>query len=579
MITRTLYVYQVRPLGWGVLENDTDAERDPLSASLVSGPAHGALVFNSDGTFEYTPSEGFYGDDSFTYQASDGFGGSNVGTVKLTVASLPPTATEDSYSVAEDSTLEVAADKGLLANDSDPESQTLTALLDVGPSNGTLTLNEDGSFRYVPRADFFGSDSFTYLASDGTSTSAAAKVNQTVTGTPDAPVGVADSYTTSEDFKFGSVTSVLANDVDPDGDKLTASLLSEPTNGKLEFSADGFFTYLPNANYFGSDQFTYKVSDGTSESQPITVNLTVTSVADTPVATADNYTTDEDKPLSIAAAAGVLANDTSIEGAPLKATLVAAPSNGTLTLAADGSFIYTPRADFHGSDSFRYYNSDVGGKAEAIVSIVVNAVADAPRAKGDSFVVQEDQTLTVPVANGVLKNDSDAEGDALTGALASGPVHGELTFQSDGSFVYKPDANYSGPDSFTYRASGGGMTSDPATVAITVTAVNDAPVAAGDAYQLRGSLSVPAPQGLLSNDQDVDSKTLTPTIVAGPQHGQVTLKADGSFTYAPGSSFLFSDSFTYRISDGIAQSNVATVNLEATLWMTTQNVTVTTREN
>ena len=181
-------------------------------------------------------------------------------------------------------------------------------------------------------------------------------------------------------------------------------------------------------------------------------------------------------------------------------------------------------------------------------------------------------------ANGILKNDSDGDGNALTAVLVAGPAHGELTLQSNGSFVYRPHANYFGADSFTYRASDGGLTSDVATVNISVGGVNDAPIAVNDSYLLRGTLSVPAANGLLLNDRDIDSTSLTASLVTAPQHGQLTLNANGSFSYAPGPSFVFTDSFTYRINDGTAPSNVATVQIEAAFWMTTQNVTVTSRE-
>src|SRR5262249_4747831 len=153
----------------GMLANDTDVEGDQLTAALVTGPGHGALTFNSDGSFRYVPAANFNGTDSFTYKANDGALDSAAATVRITVHAVndAPTAGADSFAVSEDQTLAVGA-PGVLANDSDIEGDPLTAVLVSGPSHGTLTLAADGSFTYVPAANYFGPDSFVYQPNDGT---------------------------------------------------------------------------------------------------------------------------------------------------------------------------------------------------------------------------------------------------------------------------------------------------------------------------------------------------------------------------------------------------------------------------
>src|SRR5262249_25619833 len=144
---------------------------------------------------------------------------------------------------------------------------------------------------------------------------------------------------------------------------------------------------------------------------------------------------------------------------------------GTLALNANGSFTYTPAANYHGPDSFTYKAND--GKVDsnlATVSITVNSVNDIPVALADSYSVLEDNTLTVPVATGVLANDSDADGDPLTAQLVASLSHGSLTLSADGSFTYTPAANFNGTDTFTYKARDGQADSAIATVTITVTA-------------------------------------------------------------------------------------------------------------
>ncbi|NOG48612.1 MAG: tandem-95 repeat protein [Chloroflexi bacterium] len=256
---------------------------------------------------------------------------------------------DDAYATDEDTALNIAA-PGVLTNDTDVDGDSLTAVLVVGPTNGTLTLNSDGSFIYTPNANFNGSDSFTYKANDGTADSNVATVTITVNPVNDAPVAVNDAYTTDEDVALNiAAPGVLTNDTDAEADPLTAVLVVGPTNGTLTLSSDGSFIYTPNVNFNGSDSFTYKANDGTVDSNVATVTITVNPVNDAPVAVNDAYTTDEDTTLNVAAP-GVLTNDTDVDGDTLTAVLVVGPTNGTLTLATSGSFIYTPNAGFNGSD-------------------------------------------------------------------------------------------------------------------------------------------------------------------------------------------------------------------------------------
>jgi hypothetical protein len=162
----------------GVLENDHDPDGNPLSALLVSTTMAGDLVLNGDGSFTYVPEAGFVGADQFTYRAYDGLATSNLATVTITINEIPnsaPTAVDDSYETQQDELLTVAA-PGVLANDSDPDGDPLTAVLAVGPANGSVTVNTDGSFTYTPNAGFSGADTFTYTADDGRGGTATATV-------------------------------------------------------------------------------------------------------------------------------------------------------------------------------------------------------------------------------------------------------------------------------------------------------------------------------------------------------------------------------------------------------------------
>jgi VCBS repeat-containing protein len=547
----------------GVLANDTDAEGDTLSASLFSGPANGTLDLNADGSFLYTPNAGFTGTDSFIYFANDGSTNSMLAAVTLQIDGngAAPQAQDDSFNTPEDGVLNIGFSEGVLANDTDPDGDPLTATLVAGPTNGTLALNADGSFTYIPNADYTGSDSFTYTATDGAGVSNVATVNITIDPVNDLPTAENDAFTVDEDTDLALTDSILANDTDPDGDPLTATLVSSAQHGTLTLNSDGTFTYAPVENFNGLDGFSYLVSDAEGNSNVATVTITVNSVNDLPSAVNDEYSTDEDTPLAIAAP-GLLGNDTDVEGDPLSAAMVAEPEHGTLTLNADGSFLYTPDENFNGTDGFSYLANDGSGDSlVASVTITVNPVNDAPVAGADSYSVDEDATLTIDAAAGVLANDTDIDGDPLTATLVTGPANGTLTLNSDGSFSYTPTANFNGSDSFTYSVSDGTTTVE-ATATITVNPVNDLPEAVNDEYSTDEDtpLTIAAP-GILGNDTDVDGDPLSASIVNQPEHGTVTLNADGSFVYTPEADFNGVDGFSYLASDASGNSEVATVTI------------------
>jgi len=261
----------------GVLINDTGT--GVLTASMVagSGPSNGSLILNANGAFSYTPNTGFAGIDSFRYRANNEGGASNEATVSITViGNNPPSAGDNSYSVNEDNALNVRA-PGVLGNDSDPEGNPLTAILVSGVSNGTLTLNANGSFTYRPNLNFFGSDSFTYKANDGSLDSNVATVSITVNSVNDAPVANNDSASTRRNT---SVTiNVIANDTDVDGTIAanTVRIVNKPNKGgKAVVNADGTVTYSPRRNFRGTEVFTYTVRDNgglTSNLATVTINV------------------------------------------------------------------------------------------------------------------------------------------------------------------------------------------------------------------------------------------------------------------------------------------------------------------
>lgn len=251
----------------GVLANDSDPDKNPITAVLGTTVAHGSLTFNANGSFSYTPSAGYVGTDSFTYTAFDGKLSSNVATVTITVIApnQPPVSANDSYSVISGATLSVAA-AGVLANDSDPNLDPITAVLVSTAVHGALVLNSNGSFTYTPSAGYVGADAFTYKASDGKVTGNTATVSITVAANQ-PPVAANDSF--SAPYRSGTsykaqVFNVLANDKDVDGSLNVGSvkIVKSPNQGgAVSVNSTGTISYTPKIGFKGTETFTYNVKD------------------------------------------------------------------------------------------------------------------------------------------------------------------------------------------------------------------------------------------------------------------------------------------------------------------------------
>lgn len=357
-----------------------------------------------------------------------------------------------------------------------------------------------------------------------------------------------DAFTATEDTAL-SGTGLLENDTGAGGAQ--AVLTGSPAHGTVALDPDGSFTYTPAADFTGVDVFDYKFVAGAGESNPARVRITVTAVNDAPVGTGDAFRiTPGGAPNGIPR--NVLANDTDVEGDALTAVLVDGPAHGTLTLHAEGTFDYAPDAGFTTTDSFTYRPND-GAIDGNLVTVTLTRNA-APVAGADSLeLVQE--VITDVAAPGVLGNDSDADGGPLRAVLLTDPAHGSVWFNSDGSYTYFPDYEYHGPDSFTYAADDGAALSEPATVSISVLPLT---IARDDFYSTRRNeaLTLAAP-GLLGNDEDPGGRTMTPRVEIAPDHGTVTLNADGSFVYTPDDGFEGDDYFIYVVNNGLGDSHRA----------------------
>ncbi len=532
-----------------VLDGDTDADGDTLTVTtLTPSAAHGTVSCTAAGICTYTPAANYFGPDSFSYTVSDGHGGTDTATVNVTVTPVndDPNAVNDSLTTSEDT---ASAPLNVLANDTDIDGGTLTVTtLTPTAAHGTVSCTAAGLCTYTPAANYNGPDSFTYSISDGNGGTDTATVNVTVTPVNDVPNAVDDVLSTSEDTQ-GSL-NVLANDTDADGDSLTVTTLSPPAaHGTVSCTAAGVCTYTPAANFHGPDSFTYGISDGHGGTDTATVSITVTPVNDQPDAINDALTTAE----NTAGQVNVLTNDTDVDGDSLTVTtLTPTAAHGTVSCTAGGLCTYTPATDYDGPDSFTYSISDGhGGTDTATVNVTVT-----PSVPTNTPPVADDETLTTPedVAGSVnvLVGDTDANGDTLT-VTSPNPTaaHGTVACAPTGTCQYTPAANYNGPDGFDYTISDGNGGTDTGHVTITVTPVNDPPVA--DDELLVTNEDTAGNVNVLTGDTDVDGDPLTVTTLApSAAHGTVSCTAAGVCTYTPAANYNGPDGFDYTVSDGNA---------------------------
>jgi hypothetical protein len=375
----------------------------------------------------------------------------------------PPVASADNYETTANEVLIVPA-PGVLSNDEDPDGVSLIASLVSNARNGKVALDADGSFVYLPDPDFVGEDGFTYQTSDRELASNVASVTLTVMSTNVPPIAYGDAFVASQAEAIEvPAPGVLENDIDDDGQPIHALLETEASHGSLDFARDGSFRYVPEPDFNGEDQFTYRASDGESTSEVATVTITVAPANSPPVATDDFYEVEEDETLDVSAP-GIIENDLDADGQPLQVLLGEEPLFGSLTISEDGSFDYAPSADFNGEDQFTYRLSDGEATSElAIVHIRVLPVNDIPQAVEDQVSGTQDQVLEIHV----LANDLGLGDGPIVLTVEILPTEGTIEIVEDW-IVYTPKAGLVGEDEFDYLVTDLDGESSQASVSITV---------------------------------------------------------------------------------------------------------------
>ena len=448
----------------------------------------------------YTITLSIYGDEDCL--GTEGEASGSI-TIESRASNDAPSATNDTGAVNEDATLTVAA-TGVLADDTDADGDALTvsAIAITSGAAGTigaalsgtygdLTIASDGSYTYVANnanslaTGETATDSFTYTVSDGSSTDTATLII-TVTGVNDqAPVAVDDPVTlgVTEDTVYTSVTTLVANDTDADGDTLTATAGTVATGqgGSVVIATDGSYTYTPLANFSGTDTVNYTVSDS-AFTDTGTLTITVAAVNDVPVAVDDSVSSGVTEGVAFNSATSLIANDTDADGDTLAATegTFTTGQGGSIVIATDGSYTYTPATDFSGTDTVDYIVDDSnGGTAAGTLTITVSASDNnAPVAVDDTVSSGVTEDTAFNSVTSLITNDTDADNDTLaaTAGTFATDQGGSIVIATNGAYTYTPGADFNGADTVSYTVVDDGGLSDTGTLTITVGAVNDAPV-------------------------------------------------------------------------------------------------------
>jgi large repetitive protein len=530
-----------------VANNDSDIESPTLTYSVVTAPAVGVFVLNANGTFSYTPPANFTGLVSAEYMACDAQAACSNGILQIDVLPVndAPVATNDVFDILEDNELSAA----VVSNDADLENDVLTYVLVSPPTTGSIIFSANGTFVYTPVANYFGAVTFTYQACDATLCDNAL-VTINVQAVNDAPVAIDDVENTNENIMLSG--SVATNDTDIDSAILTWTIVSGPYNGTTTFSNNGTFSYTPDLNYNGYDTLNYSVCDGIGLCDQATLLIAIGSVNQAPDAVADNFVVDEDSTYM----GNVSLNDSDIENDSLFYSVINNPLHGSLILNVDGTFEYTPNADYFGNDEFVYSVCDNGIPSvcnSAVVSIAVTAVNDAPSAADDVFNGTEDSALT----GNLNANDFDIDSGVLTYTNLDTTTCGTFVLNNDGTFVLSPTANWFGVCNATYIVCDNSGACDTATVVLNIAGVNDAPVAVTDYFVtsedslLTGNLNL--------NDINIDNDTLTYTVSVDPLHGDITLNEDGTFEYTPDWNYFGGDTIVVTICDTLSLCDTDTL--------------------
>ncbi|MDP6598461.1 MAG: Ig-like domain-containing protein [Candidatus Poribacteria bacterium] len=488
-----------------------------LTYQVVDQPQNG-LLSGTAPNLTYVSNPGFGGIDGFTFTVSDADQAKSPPTAVNITVNAAPVAEAQQLTTAQQQELPIV----LIATDL--EAVVLTYQIMDQPQNGTLS-GTSPNLTYTPNPGFFGSDSFTFMADDGTLDSPPVTVDITVNASP-----VADSQEVIALSGAGLPLTLTASD--DEADSLTYSIKDQSQNGNIS-GTGADIVYTSAAEYQGDDSFTFVVNDGFSDSLPATVTITVLANLP-PVAETDRLTLPEDSPAS---KIDLLANDSDPEQDEITLTSVSPAKNGTVEQGQDSVVFYTPNENYFSSDQpdiFTYEISDgQGNNSQGLVEVFVEAVNDIPTAEGQQLTGKEDEAIQITLLT------EDVDQDELTYQIVDPPFYGQLSGEG-ANLVYTPDRDYSGPDQFTFKVNDGTEESRLAQVQIELEAVFDPPAFATPADSLSGEYNTGGPINLPVTVENPEETDLSYQLRGLPEAAGAKLRTtrDGTaFSWLPTSEF------------------------------------------
>ncbi|EGR2783202.1 tandem-95 repeat protein [Vibrio parahaemolyticus] len=531
---------------------DTDTPEDQLAVSLEN---------NSNGYFVLVGNE-----VKLTQAGVDAVNNDELNLKDLTVSvsvsdGVNPTASDSDSLVVnrvnDAPTVENAIADQVLSEDFDAYTIDLNEVFKDSDSSLEFSVSGNNSIQIsivngvatiTPTADWNGSETLTFTATDPSGESVSQTVNFTV-----APVAdiVADSATVVEDTP--TIINVLGNDTFEGDDKVVSlDTNNGPANGTVSVNPDGSVTYTPNDNYHGTDSFTYIVTSG-GVSESTTVNVDVTPVNDAPVAKDDTAVTDEDTPVTI----DVLPNDTDVDGDKLSIESASVPKEQGTVEVVNGKLVFTPAENFHGDAEITYTVSDGALTDQATVKVTVNAVNDTPVVESNiaDQALAEDFTPYTIDLNTAFSDVDNVDGELTFSVSGNSNIQVAIV---NGIATITPTADWNGSEILTFIATDPSGESVSQTVNFTVT-----PVADIVADKARVVEDTPTIIKVLGNDTfEDDDKVVSLDTNNGPANGTVSVNPDGSVTYTPNDNYHGTDSFTYIVtSGGVSESTTVEVNV------------------
>lgn len=531
-----------------IIAHATDVDNGTLIYTTSELPTNASFNATTK-TFTFIPNESQGGSIyDVTFTVSDGtLTDSETITISVNEVNNAPVATADTATMNEDSVLTINTST-LLSNDIDLDTNTnigLSISVVNTPVNGAVSISGN-TITFTPNTNFNGTASFNYIVTDGSLTDTGS-VSITVNAVNDKPVANAGTITTAED----TAVEITLSGTDADGDNLTYSIVSTVSHGTLGDFVGNKVTYTPTLNYNGPASFTFKANDGTIDSDTATVSITVTAENDAPVlGIIGNKTINELTNLTFTATA--TDPDSSVTY-----SLTNAPTGATID-SSTGVFSFTP-TEAQGPGTYNVTVSATDGTStdSEVITITVNEVNTPPIVQDVDGTTTED-TIKVITLSGT---DSDIPANTLSYSKVADPVHGTVTITGNKA-TYTPSADYNGTDSFTYKANDSLADSASATVTITITPVNDAPIALANSYTTNEDTVLTIYySSFLSNDSDIDGDTLTVSAVFNPVHGTVVNAiSENKVIFTPETNYSGATNFDYTITDG-ALTSTATVTI------------------